>query len=427
MARSYSGRIVVSAIIDHLLLISIVAPLVSVYWCGMFFLVDHYVFPKDYVTSIWFTCLFGFSAVFVCHVVHERLTRLAQLTDALYNPLARFYSIILIIVIVFQWRGFWYILDHYLGPGYISGCACIAAGFFLVATSGCSKSITGVVPFIFIADDKTNYFIALSKFSHLSSRSSVLHLVDHLYSVFYIQPSVIIVWRGVWHLQLQDYVIYPKDFLLSGTVTLGVGVVGAFLCYIIQWPLNSYVKRLPKISRFVVEQLWRIIVATVAICYWRGSWQFWALAFKGDLFTMWFVTVTSAFLLCTFNCWSIATLRGVWVDDPLDSQEDSILLDVHYCTEIVSTIEKEQMRKIRTMENETYPMSALDKSSANGDTSSLFLNHVSTAQKFDYFRGSDERQEQEPFALGLDTHNVMVTLGREFSFNSWGESPESVI
>lgn len=85
------------------------------------------------------------------------------------------------------------------------------------------------------------------------------------------------------------------------------------------------------------------------------------------------------------------------------------------------------MRKIRTMENETYPMSALDKSSANGDTSSLFLNHVSTAQKFDYFRGSDERQEQEPFALGLDTHNVMVTLGREFSFNSWGESPESVI
>ncbi|XP_022670634.1 uncharacterized protein LOC111254246 isoform X3 [Varroa destructor] len=379
MARSYSGRIVVSAIIDHLLLISIVAPLVSVYWCGMFFLVDHYVFPKDYVTSIWFTCLFGF----------------------------------------------WYILDHYLGPGYISGCACIAAGFFLVATSGCSKSITGVVPFIFIADDKTNYFIALSKFSHLSSRSSVLHLVDHLYSVFYIQPSVIIVWRGVWH--LQDYVIYPKDFLLSGTVTLGVGVVGAFLCYIIQWPLNSYVKRLPKISRFVVEQLWRIIVATVAICYWRGSWQFWALAFKGDLFTMWFVTVTSAFLLCTFNCWSIATLRGVWVDDPLDSQEDSILLDVHYCTEIVSTIEKEQMRKIRTMENETYPMSALDKSSANGDTSSLFLNHVSTAQKFDYFRGSDERQEQEPFALGLDTHNVMVTLGREFSFNSWGESPESVI
>lgn len=39
--------------------------------------------------------------------------------------------------------------------------------FLLLAVSGCCKSITGVVPFILVSDDKTNYFIALSKFSHL--------------------------------------------------------------------------------------------------------------------------------------------------------------------------------------------------------------------------------------------------------------------
>lgn len=48
-----------TATCDHLLLVAVVAPLVSMYWCGMFFLTDQYIFPSDYVTSIWFTCAVG--------------------------------------------------------------------------------------------------------------------------------------------------------------------------------------------------------------------------------------------------------------------------------------------------------------------------------------------------------------------------------
>lgn len=40
-------------------------------------------------------------------------------------------------------------------------------GFLLLSVSGCCKSLTGVVPFVLATDDKTNYFVALSKFSHL--------------------------------------------------------------------------------------------------------------------------------------------------------------------------------------------------------------------------------------------------------------------
>lgn len=47
----------------------------------------------------------GFGAVLLCHIEHEKLTRLAHTNDVVYNPLARLYSILLIIIIVFQWRG----------------------------------------------------------------------------------------------------------------------------------------------------------------------------------------------------------------------------------------------------------------------------------------------------------------------------------
>ena len=54
-----SCRRICIAACDHLLLVTMVAPLVSMYWCGMFFLVDLYVIPSDYVKSIWFTCVVG--------------------------------------------------------------------------------------------------------------------------------------------------------------------------------------------------------------------------------------------------------------------------------------------------------------------------------------------------------------------------------
>ncbi|OQR79741.1 hypothetical protein BIW11_05523 [Tropilaelaps mercedesae] len=415
MARACTKRNCIWTMVDYMLLLVIVSPLVSMYWCGMFFLVDYYVFPGDYIFSIWFTCLFGYGAVLACHVIHERLTQWAQLADALYNPLARLYSILLIIVIVFQWRGFWYILEFYLGPGYVSGGVCVALGLGLMAASGCSKSITGVVPFILIADDKTNYFIALSKFSHVSSRSTVLKLADHLYSVLYIHPSVIVIWRGIWH--LQDFAIYPDDKLKSGIVTFGIGVFGAIICYIIQWPLNSCAKSLPKFPRFIIEQLWRACVVTIAIFYWRGSWVFWGIAFKDDFFTMWFITITAAFLLCILNCWSVATLRGVWVDDPLDSQEDSIHLDVHYCSEIVSSIQEKQLRRVRKMENEIYqPVVTVNGEATNG-----------------FVAGGDDSRCDEgstqtgAFANGVRQNNLLMPPSTDSSLGSWSRAPESII
>ncbi|XP_003745321.1 uncharacterized protein LOC100903568 [Galendromus occidentalis] len=334
---------------DHLLLVTVVAPLVSMYWCGMFFLVDEYVFPTDYVFSIWFTCVVGFGAVLICHIEHEKLTELAHTNDVVYNPLARLYSILLIIIIVFQWRGFWYILEYYLPSGVLSAAISIAVGFLLLSASGCCKSITGVVPFVLTADDKTNYFVALSKFSHVSQRNKAFRLIDHLYSVFFIHPAVILLWRGLWH--IQDHGILVDDHVMSGIVSVSCGSAAVLSFYIAQFPINRCVKTLSKIPRFLVEQTWKLLVVSAAVFYWRGTWVFFEMIFQKHVFTMWFVTIVSAFMLCVLNVWSIATLRGVWVDDPLDSSEDSILFDIHYFQDIASVVKD---TKIIPVYNEKY-------------------------------------------------------------------------
>lgn len=128
------------------------------------------------------------------------------------------------------------------------------------------------MPFVLVADDKTNYFVASSKFSHLVSRSylaaarvimrrsraqtlrtplnhliplqseqcKAYRLVDHLYSVFYIHSFVILLWRGLWH--IQEQAILPGDQVMSGIVSLGCGLVATLSFYILQFPLNRCVK-----------------------------------------------------------------------------------------------------------------------------------------------------------------------------------------
>lgn len=140
--------------------------------------------------------------------------------------------------------------------------------------------------------------------------------------------------------------------------------------------------------------------------------MFFDLFFHKHVFTMWFITITAAFLLCVLNVWSIATLRGeiiimrasrraardrtsdlgplslaekmfrkrnnpqgiisvwgglsarlvaapdqtasvpgVWVDDPLDSKDDGILFDIHYFRDIASVVKD---TKIASVVNEKY-------------------------------------------------------------------------
>lgn len=128
----------------------------------------------------------------------------------------------------------------------------------------------------------------------------------------------------------------------------------------------------------------------------------------------------------------LSSFSGVWVDDPLDSQEDSILLDVHYCSEIVSTIEEQQIRKIRTMENDLYlpvPTSNQGAPASNLTLDEAHLpaypteNHITTNEKFVCSNG-----DKQHIVLAIDKKDVITTTDKEgFSLTSWYKARESVI
>lgn len=65
-------------------------------------------------------------------------------------------------------------------------------------------------------------------------------MVDHLYSVFFVHPSVILLWRGLWH--IQDHGILVDDTVMSGIVSLGSGTAATLSLFLLQYPMNRCVK-----------------------------------------------------------------------------------------------------------------------------------------------------------------------------------------
>ena len=109
-------------------------------------------------------------------------------------------------------------------------------------------------------------------------QSKLPFLVDVIFTVAVVNSVNVVFWRCVW--ELQDLIILPDNLEISVIVSLVVGYVLTYLCYLLQYPLDALFRILRNekghcffVCLLFVDILFTFITAFAAICTWRGLWM----------------------------------------------------------------------------------------------------------------------------------------------------------
>ncbi|XP_022671938.1 uncharacterized protein LOC111254876 isoform X7 [Varroa destructor] len=208
-------------LLDHVLALTIACPLVSLLWCGGFFLTDTYIYPNDKPFGYWLIFIVGSMLSLNVHIHCDSLIAISARCPDSAQLLQRLIGIVLIVTIVFQWDGLWCLLDYYLGHTQISCFYCWALGTVVLCLTGCRNNMVTGVPFMCRHDRAELLFAATTRFHAKSYGSRLWSFCDQLFSIFVVQPSVILIWRGLWN--IQDYTLLPKDPVKSANISCLAG------------------------------------------------------------------------------------------------------------------------------------------------------------------------------------------------------------
>ncbi|XP_022689872.1 uncharacterized protein LOC111260991 isoform X6 [Varroa jacobsoni] len=303
-------------LLDHVLALTIACPLVSLLWCGGFFLTDTYIYPNDKPFGYWLIFIVGSMLSLNVHIHCDSLIAISARCPDSAQLLQRLIGIVLIVTIVFQWDGLWCLLDYYLGHTQISCFYCWALGTVVLCLTGCRNNMVTGVPFMCRHDRAELLFAATTRFhakfrSRLQSYGSRLwSFCDQLFSIFVVQPSVILIWRGLWN--IQDYTLLPKDPVKSANISCLAGTLVTIVLYLLQDSVAEITLALRPCARFGVELVWQQLAVASSVTLWRGQWVWFALIFE-ELASMWFVTLAA-------ETEYIAAVEAIVEDEPRDSE-----------------------------------------------------------------------------------------------------------
>ncbi|ELT98480.1 hypothetical protein CAPTEDRAFT_205595 [Capitella teleta] len=245
---------------DQLISAVWVAPLVVLFWRGIWDLLDAHFIPEHPAASAWSTL-----------VEHFKRWQIVQYSVA-WILLCHFYSYIGAVLSVCHWRGVWEVLDIYTGTGPAGYAVSLVVGqviLWLLRSSKCASA----PPQILFADIGRDIFETPSRFGFQLDNNRMAYIGDHVFTSVVPSTAAVCVWRGFWG--LADLYFHPESFKESAMLSLIIGYCVYALCMPLQACCNLLFRemiklRSPTLSRIILEDFIILIGNFGAIHVWRG-------------------------------------------------------------------------------------------------------------------------------------------------------------
>jgi succinate dehydrogenase hydrophobic anchor subunit len=285
----------------------LITPLVNIHWRGAWDLLDIYLLPKNERTSALVSLLVGLFILYFIYLIQNSL----QIFYEKYRKnffgqiMTRFYTLIIALAYINQWRGLWNLLDLTSNQWYHLIIETLISIIFL----SIMKSIYNLnsAPFL-IGIDTESYFLLGSKYN-ISTNRFWQYTFDFLLYEIVEAPLVVIAWRGLYN--LSDLYIYPDNKFLSMLISFTIGYLLFFLLALLQIPfIQCFIKKQHKTMYTFISNLFHLFAFISVVQIWRSLWiiceQYINIEGYHHL-TLWlcyivaFVVLTCGLAACTLN------------------------------------------------------------------------------------------------------------------------------
>ncbi|XP_069117795.1 uncharacterized protein [Argopecten irradians] len=319
-----SCRCVLISMANALINLAIVSPLVVCFWRGTWELMDVYLFPDDFELTAWISVAIGNAIIFLFSIFQGYFSNLNKIKNPfIYFVFSRLHIYLLGFGCVNQWRGVWFLQDHYTGKTWQSATGSTIIG---VSVLSCMRCLSGIIasPLLLCRDnDKEDMFVVTRRFSS-EAVPSVKFVLDVCLTVFGINNLVVFFWRGSW--SLLDLFLFPDSITVSGAYSFIISFCLALPVLLGQHGvqrLSQYFHKRAFLLQFLVEDTFLMVAGFLAVCHWRGAWflQNGFLLPDNKVLSVWVShTVGSVGLVVLFSSRSYLT-SGCFMDTTIHKME----------------------------------------------------------------------------------------------------------
>lgn len=340
--------------LDYAMSLLVATPVVVLYWRGVWMLEDTCFMPQYPYLSAWVCAAVGFLIVFWCQLMQDVLDAFGRRNEGLYMLTSRFYSQVMGIAVVTQWRGLWTLEDLYFGVTPRSALWTLAIAAGVITLAGALSSIGNSAPFVFTADLPDTYFLSPSRFNAKANKSLLYFFWDSAFTIFVVQALVISSWRGLW--TSIDFFQSPDNPYRSARVSLISGGLCCILLYASQPAACAIVHQLGVVYRRIFEGVWNIAAAYASVGIWRGLWMITDEYFQQDVTYYVIGVLLSLCVLHTLYSSNSVHTKGIVVDGQTEGDAD-ILFPIMYLQALVPRRSCEKART-KEIEEKTGPITA---------------------------------------------------------------------
>ncbi|CAF3239075.1 unnamed protein product [Rotaria socialis] len=248
----------------------IITPLVNIHWRGAWDLLDINLLPSNERTSALISLGIGLMILYFMYLIQNYLQTFYEKhrKNIFGQIMTRFYTLIIALAYINQWRGLWNLLDltsniwyHLLIETLISvTCLLIMKSIYSLNSA----------PFL-IGVDTESYFILGSKYNFSTNRFWQ-YTFDFVFYEIVEAPFVVIAWRGLYN--LSDLYICPDNKSISMLISFTIGYSFFFLLALLQIPIiQCLIKHHQKLIYSIISNIFHLIAFISVVQIWRSLWM----------------------------------------------------------------------------------------------------------------------------------------------------------
>ncbi|CAF1135825.1 unnamed protein product [Rotaria sordida] len=255
---------------DMLISAFIITPLVNIHWRGAWDLLDKNLLSNNELTSALISLIIGLIILYLIYLIQNFLQIFYEKhrKNIFGQFMTRFYTLIIALAYINQWRGLWNLLDLTSNIWYHLLIETLISIILLLIM----KSIYSLnsAPFL-IGVDTESYFILGSK-CNVSTNRFWQYTFDFVFYEIVEAPLVVIAWRGLYN--LSDLYIYPDNKLISMLISFTIGYSFFFLLALLQIPIiQCLIKYHHNLIHIFISNLCHLIAFVSVVQIWRSLWM----------------------------------------------------------------------------------------------------------------------------------------------------------
>ncbi|OWF38371.1 hypothetical protein KP79_PYT10752 [Mizuhopecten yessoensis] len=325
--KPISCRYVLVSVANAVINLVVVSILAVFFWRGTWEVMDVYVFPDNFELTAWVSVAVGNAILFLFAIMQSCFKHVNKIKNPfVYFVLSRLYVYLLGCGCVMQWRGVWFLQDHYTGKTWQSATGSTVIGVSILC---CLRCLGGIVasPLVLLRDnDRDNVFVITRRFTS-KVVPGVKFGLDVCLTVFFINNLVVVFWRGTW--SLLDLYLVPDSITVSGAYSFIISFSLAILILLGQHSvqrLSQYLHKRTFLLQILLEDMFLVFAGMQSVCHWRGAWllQDGLLFPNNKVLSVWVShTVGSVGLILLFSSRSYLT-SGCCLDTIIHKMEGPI-------------------------------------------------------------------------------------------------------